>query len=238
MGNNSNYFYISGLISLSLFILILSLFALMMFSVDKVNSFALKKDNYISISLVSPKVQTKAAKKNTQSLPSSSESEALSEDIDVNDLFSDVWTKKIVKKEKKPINSKRMNAIQKKIKKIESNRVESLSDKLNKIDNSKSNEQRSTSSTAQEVNEYLAKIQAIVYQYFYVPENSQGHSVKTVIELSALGKVIAFRVLTYSSNEALNEEVDKIKDRLQYVIFPKSPKNISTRTVVILISEE
>jgi len=68
-------------------------------------------------------------------------------------------------------------------------------------------------SSANEVNEYFAKIQALVYEYFEPPQNSQGYSVRAVIELSALGKFIDFRILDYSANIALNEECDKIKDR-------------------------
>ena len=95
-----------------------------------------------------------------------------------------------------------------------------------------------SASTSPDVNEYLAKIQAIVYQYFHVPSNSQGNSVKTVIELNSLGKVIDFRVLTYSANESLNSEVDRIGERLKYVVFPKNPQNKSSRTIIILVSKE
>lgn len=105
-------------------------------------------------------------------------------------------------------------------------------------DSSDSDKEQKAASTAQEVNEYLAKIQAIVYQYFHVPANTQGHSVKSVIELNALGKMIDFRILNYSQSSALNAEVDKIKERLKNVVFPVNPQNRSSRTVVILISKE
>ena len=163
-----------------------------------------------------------------------------SKNIDIDDLFSDVWTKKIVQAKKKvlPDNTKRILDIQKKIKTTQDNNVKSISEKVNNIDNVKTNQEDEATSTAQEVNEYLAKIQAIVYQYFRVPHNSEGHSVKTRIDLNSLGKVLDFRVLTYSANEALNAEVDQIKNRLKHVIFPKNPQNKSSRTVVILISKE
>ena len=102
----------------------------------------------------------------------------------------------------------------------------------------KSLEKENSASTAKEVNEYLAKIQAIVYRYFTVPPNSEGNSVKSVIEINAFGKMSDFRILKYSNNSALNDEVDKIKERLLNVNFPINPQHKSSRTIVILISEE
>jgi len=240
MASNNNYFFLSGFIAFSLFALFLFSFLIMMFQPSKINTFALKKDNYISISLVTPKIQTAQAKRQEKISQVQTSTPTEKQNIDIDDLFSDVWTKKIVKskKQKKSDNSKRILDIQKKIKTTQDNNVKSISEKVNNLENVKTNEESEASSTAQEVNEYLAKIQAIVYQYFKVPHNSEGNSVKTVIELNAFGKVLDFRVLTYSANEALNREADKIKARLEHVIFPKNPQNRSTRTVVILISKE
>ncbi len=214
------------------------MFVVVLFKNSKLQTYALKKDNYISISMVIPKNIAKQYKKMPVATPAPS-SNTPSENIDVNDLFSDVWTQKISeKKVQKKVNSKRIAQIQKRIAKTKEREVEKISQKLNSLDTSKANEEKERASTANEVNEYLAKIQALVYQYFNVPPNSEGNSVKTVIELDALGRLIDFRVLTYSSNEALNEEADKIKDRLKNVVFPKNPLNKSSRTIVILISEE
>ena len=95
-----------------------------------------------------------------------------------------------------------------------------------------------SASTANEVNEYLAKIQAIVYQYFYPPDNSQGNSIRAVIKLSSIGKVIDFRILNYSGNDSLNKECDKIKERLISVMFPINPKSKTESYTIILKSEE
>jgi len=237
MASNNNYFLLSGLIAFSLFALFLFSFVIMMFQSSNINSYALKKDNYISISLVTPKIKTTQAKHQEKVGKTQTSTPVESENIDIDDLFSDVWAKKIVKKTKLD-NSKRILDIQKKIKTTQDNNIKSISDKVNDLENVKTNRESEASSTAQEVNEYLAKIQAIVYKYFKVPHNSEGNSVKTVIELNSFGKVLDFRVLTYSSNEALNAETDKIKARIEHVIFPKNPQNKSSRTVVILISKE
>ncbi|CAI6150777.1 MAG: hypothetical protein SPLUMA2_SPLUMAMAG2_00605 [uncultured Sulfurimonas sp.] len=224
MDNNFN-FYISGFIAFALFILFFLLFALVLFDPQTNKTYALKKDKFISISLVTSKVEIpKAIKQKIQ--------DPVEENIDVNNLFSDVWTKKITHKKETHIvkDSKRLFEIQKKIKRSSENNVKTISQE--------SNSQTRQNSTADEVNEYLAKIQAIVYSYFRVPVNSEGNSVKTVIELNTLGKVLDFRVLNYSPNEALNTEADKIRERLIYITFPKNPEKKSSRTIVILISKE
>lgn len=224
MDNNTN-FYISGFIAFALFTLFFLLFAILLFNPQSSKIYALKKENFISISLITSKVEIPQNKKETLQDP-------VEENIDVNNLFSDVWTKKILPKEvkTKPQESKRLLEIQKKIKTSSINDVKPISKQANR--------ELEQTSSANEVNEYLAKIQAIVYSYFRVPANSQGSRVKTVIELDALGKVLDFRVLNYSNNDALNAEADKIRERLMYVTFPKNPEKISSRTIVILISKE
>lgn len=234
--DNSNYFYIGGVLSLSLFILIILIFFVFLFDIKKADSYALNKDNYISISLETPVAPKKVSQKKAKSAPQEIESqEETQEIVDVNDLFSDVWTKKIVHKEEKVVNSKRIQEIKNKINKLEAKSSKSTDSSLERADSDK--EEKSASS-AEEVNEYLAKIQAIVYNYFNVPQNSQGSSVKTIIELNALGKLIDFRVLVYSQNSELNAEADKIKERLRNVVFPINPQNKSSKTVVILIAKE
>ena len=240
MDKNNTNFYLSGLISLGLFTLFFVLAIMMLFKPSKMNSFALKKDNFISISLEIPKQNSPQQQKQEQAASVSEPVVTPKKNIDINNLFSDVWTKKITPKKEsvKKQNPRKFLELQKKIKTSKENDVKSISEKVNNLDSVKTNKDSAASSTAQEVNEYLAKIQAIVYQYFSVPANSEGNSVKTVIELNSLGKVLDFRVLNYSTNSALNAEVDKIKNRIKHVIFPKNPENRSSRTIVILISKE
>ena len=207
----------------------------MLFAIKKETSYALTKDKFIAVSIIMPKNITKFT--HTMAAPSSA-AKSVSQDIDVNNLFSDVWTRKIKIKKKKKVDSKRIADIAKKIKKADKNSVNSLSEKIEKLDVKESDKNEQQTSTANEVNEYLAKIQAIVYQYFNVPPNSAGNSVKTVIELDPLGHMTDFRILNYSANKALNSEADKIKDRLKNVVFPKNPQNRSSRTIVVLISKE
>ncbi len=183
-------------------------------------------------------VKTKSTKKHTQQKQIEQVSQEVSEDVDVNDLFNDVWTKKITKPKAKAKNKRRIDAIKQKIKTTQENSVESLSKKIESLDTSKNNDENSVQSSANEVNEYLAKIQAIVYKNFHVPANSQGYSVRAVIELNALGKMIDFRILNYSANDALNAQADMMKEKLRNIVFPINPDNKSSRTIVILKSKE
>jgi len=242
MDDNKTLFFLSGFFSLSLLFLILFLFIYMMFSSNVNKSFALKKDTFISVSIQIPTKtikQTEISKTLSPTIAPSIPSPIKNSNVDIDDLFSDVWTKKITKKKlkKKEINNQRIKEIQKKIiiKKDKSNQIntKNISDLFKSAD-----KKNSKVSTANEVNEYLAKIQAIVYNHFIPPANSQGFTVKAVIELSALGKMLDFRIIRYSSNQALNKECDKIKDRLTGVLFPINPNNKSLIQQINITSDK
>jgi protein TonB len=238
MGSNNSYFYISGFISISLFIFFTSLIFFLLFAQSKVDIYALEKNNYISISLDMPKLQTTSKK----SVATVAQKDSVIEpkDVNVEDLFSDVWTKNITKKKnpEKKVDNKRFLEIGKKSKIVDEKSDKPAVEKSSENSVVEKDDDSKKSSSGNAVNEYLAKIQALVYENFVPPQNSQGHSVKAVIELSAIGKVMDFRILTYSENVALNEECDKIKNRLIGVLFPANPQNKSGNYIVTLISKE
>jgi outer membrane biosynthesis protein TonB len=243
--DNSKYFIIGGIISFLFFFIILGAFFYMMFYVNSTKTYGLKKDKFISISLkdikTKPRIDKKKSSKKQKKVKKKilrKKIDTINEDLDVDSLFDNVWTKKIsTKKRKKKVDAKRIQEIEKSL---------DLDSKLSDI--SKNNSDKKTSqnaktenektSSGEEVNKYLAKIHAIVYDYFYPPANSEGNVVVAVLELSALGKVTDFRILNYSGNEALNDEVDKIKQRIKNVIFPKNPQNKSQRIIIKLIPED
>jgi len=211
----------------------------MIFQVQDIKTYGFKKKSYISVSLTTtPKKKsiakiTPSVKKIATTRASSS-----SKGIDVNNLFSDVWTQKIHHKVKKirQVDSKRISEIQKQIKLQKNNEVKPLVKTDEQLE--KKNKSINAESSANEVNEYLAKIQAIVYKHFNVPPNTEGNRVKTLITLDPFGKMLDFRVLTYSASKALNNEVDRIKERLKNVVFPMNPSGKTTTTIVTLISKE
>lgn len=249
MDNNKLLFYASGVFSLAFFFLFLSLFAYMMFGDSKQEHFALKKDNFISVSIDLATTSSKNSQDTvdkTVELPqnTSEVNEELSEDVqdvDVGDLFNQVWTKDITKekvKEKKPEDKKRFQEIQKRLKKSEKKEQVSVTKKLQELAQESESSSKSSTSSGDVVNEFRAKLQALVYQHFHPPQNSQGHSVRAVIKLSASGKVLDFRILNYSANQALNNECDNIKIRLMKVQFPSHPDNVSGNYIIILKAEE
>ena len=243
MDRQNPYFVISGFISLSLFTFFLVLFFTMMFSKTNIKTFALEKNNFISISFDVTPIATKQIKPIKKVVPVVKEIPKVVDtvkEIDISNLFSEVWTEKI-KVEKKPekkVDTKRLELIQKKIQKSKENLLERSEETLqNNYTDIKDKEDKKVS-TGDEVNEYLAKIQAIVYKYFQPPANSQGYTVKAVIQLNRVGKVLDFRILTYSENQVLNQECDKIKQRLIGVLFPINPENKSSSTVVNITSDK
>lgn len=235
---NNLYFYTSGLISLALFFLFTAVVFLMMLSSPKADIFALKKDNYISISLEMPKKIT--SPKKSVVAPVVKESVKESKEVSVDDLFNDVWTKEIQKTKKKikKTNNKRLLEIGKKSKIVDKKDVKKVIEQKNINNAIEKSDDSKKDSTATVVNEYLAKIQGLVYENFIPPPNSQGNSVKAVIELSPIGKVIDFRILNYSASSSLNDESDKVKSRLMGLLFPVNPKNIAGSYIIILKSKE
>lgn len=255
MVNKDSYFYISGFISLSLFTFFIAIFFIAIIMSKDVKSYALKKDDFVSVSLDMINVQSTNVKKAVdapivkeiekpvvkEEEQEKTEMTPQKKEINIDNLFSQIWTKDIKKEDKKiekEIDKRVMQELSKKSLKSTENKVESVSSKIEKVNSKDKAEKDSKSSTGSEVNEYFAKIQAIVYQYFTPPENSQGKMVKAVIELDSFGKVIDFRILTYSDSDSFNSECDKIKGRLTNVLFPKNPDNKSGTYKINLISQE
>jgi protein TonB len=238
MVKDNYYFYISGFISLSLFFLVLAGFSYMMFTGSEIKSYALDKKDFISISLDMSKSSSDENSKSTiiEDITTPKQKE---ENLNIDDLFNDVSTREIKdnKVKTKKIDSKRYNEIARRVKVSKENNVESLTKKI-KSANSEDSNKNSNTSSADEVNEYLAKIQAIIYNNFNPPQNTQGKSAQIVIELSAIGKMTDFRILKPSDNESFNEELKKIKQRLRNIVFPNNPNNENYRLITKIISKE
>ncbi|MEA1955179.1 MAG: TonB C-terminal domain-containing protein [Campylobacterota bacterium] len=198
----------------------------MSFFASKSKVYAFKKDKFISISFEIPKV--KEIKKSVKTPTVKTTKPIESSEVNIENLFSDVWTKniKLQKVPKKKLN-KRLQEVLNKSKKSEKKEFTIKPKEVEKV-----------VSTGTEVNEYLAKIQAIVYENFNPPQNSQGYTVKAVINLSAIGKLEDFRILRYSDNQLLNDECDEIKGRLVDKLFPINPNNRSGNYIIILSSKE
>lgn len=248
MGSNQErYFFLSGLISFSLFIMLALLAGYSLVLSPKIEQFALVKSDVINVSIAFS--ETKATE---QSEPEPSitptESEAVQEEEkavepepvpEISDLFAQVKPDKTPKK--KEDNSKRneqLNALEKEL--LERHETPHFSEKVNKVSLAKPSIKMipQGGSTGPLVNEYHAKIQALVYTYFRPPSGSVGEAARVRMSISASGKLIGYRVVSYSGNSAFNNEVDWLKDRLNSIRFPEHPDNKDTVLEFILTAKE
>ncbi len=249
MVKNDSLFYLSGVISFFIFSVVVALFSYVLIINDGIKNFALQKANYISVSLNNVTVRTpkKETQKKIDNRPVTKEEQATStpqpmKNADINSLFSDVKTNKIVHKKDAPhrdIDTKHIKQIQKR---IQTKSTKPTSEAMKAIASMKlasiSSPQSNATSTALEVNKYLAKIQATVYENFYPPINSEGSSAKIRIWMSASGKLEDYRILAYSGNDTFNEEVNALKQRLEHIAFAINPEGRSLSVDIILMAKE
>ena len=47
-----------------------------------------------------------------------------------------------------------------------------------------------------------------------------------------------FRILNYSANSSLNDECDKVKNRLMGIVFPVNPEKKTGNYIIILTAKE
>ncbi|RUM64546.1 MAG: hypothetical protein DSZ03_04095 [Sulfurimonas sp.] len=256
MVNNSKYFYLSGLLSLSLFALFLVLFITIVLQQEKLKQFALKKDNYISVSInldaLSQKTFKKEPKKEQKKPQPKKEIKKEIPKVEnkpvpvpkpappkpvpnLSDLFATVEAAKVVpKKEAEPdIDKKLLAKLAKPTEKKEVTQDNTASSIIKKIEITSE-----SASTSPDVNEYLAKIQAIIYEQFFPPMNSAGESAVISIRLDQFGKLVVYRVLRYSGDDLFNAEVDRLERRLKRLTFVKHPEGKTERIKIILTSQE
>ena len=255
----NRYFYISGVISLTLFASVLFFFTLIIFHHNKVDVFAMQEDNYISVSLNMPDVTptkndakpdpkptpVKEVAPEPEPEPVKEEIESTPEPVntDVSSLFDDVWTQSAdtkVEKKVEKVDTKRLAAIEKRIKTKEVKKSQKASDTIKTLELVKPSIEvvGASASTAPEVNKYLAKIHGMVKAKFYPPASTEGDSAKVRVKLDANGHVTSYRVLVYSGSVIFNEEVDRLKSRLMRMAFPKNPEGRSIALEIILTVED
>lgn len=251
VNQDERYFYLSGAISFGLFFIFTALFAMLLIKSDQVKQYALKKDSFISVSInisdIKPaRHDTKKPDIKPVEKPQPAQSSAATSPQSVPDvasLFSDVWTQKVANKPKKEQikpDTKRLSAIEKRLKTTKSETSQIASEKLEKLSLKRPPAELvgTSSSSAKEVNEYLAKIQAFVYEHFYPPMNSEGNSAKIRIWLDGYGRLKDYRVLAPSGSTAFNSEVDALKKRLKRLDFPRHPKREAITIDIILTAKE
>jgi periplasmic protein TonB len=245
--HQKRYFFLSGLISLTFFIGLLLLVGYSLIFSPNVVQFAMLKSDVINVSIAISK--TKVTKQTNPELAITprelkpiEKQEKVSKPVpvpDISDLFANVKPQKIVKKtteERK--ENEQLNKLEKELLAPKDN--PKFTDKVNKIEFAKPSVKMIAQggSTGPIVNEYHAKIQGLVYTYFRPPAGTAGDVARVRMTISATGKLISYKVITYSGNGLFNSEVDWLKDRLSSIHFPVHPEGKDAILEFILTAKE
>lgn len=245
------FFLQSGIITFLILGLILSFFIGGLLKASKPDAFAMTKSDVISISL-EDKPSLVSSKESAHSLPSvpapviepkiveqmpSEVNEVKPVIPEINDLFATV---KVSKTKPKTLDNTRqlseLNALEKKV--LETNRDSKLFDKVKTLDLAKSGVKVMPPSSGPAVNEYNAKIQGTIYANFHPASGTEGYAARVRINLSSDGRLLAYRVISYSGNAVFNAEVDWLKERLRQVGLPPHPQGLESVFEIILTAKE
>jgi hypothetical protein len=250
--NQERYFFLSGIISLSFFIGLLLLIGYSIVLAPKVQQFAMIQSDVVNVSIAlsdvkasEEKIPESESQPQPESQPEHSEvkaevSKPSAEPVpEISDLFAQVKPDKTPKKEREdPKRLEQLNALEKEI----SNRKETtrISDKVNKVELAKPSVKvmAQGGSTGPIVDKYYATIQGMVKSYFHPPVGTAGEVAKVRMNFSASGKLVSYRVLSYSGNGTFNNEVDWLKDRLASIRFPDHPDGKEAVLDFILTAKE
>lgn len=254
--DHNRFFILSGLLSFSFFALILAIIGWQVLVVQKPESFALIQSDAISISLVpsvsnsqesisEPLVPQSDSHPSVEKMPqktpekSPQKNEVKSKEVAVSDLFSTVKTNnppQKIKEDKKQLSE--LNALEEKV--LASKRDSKLFEKAKSLDLAKAGVKvvAAAGSSGPVVNEYNGKIQGIVYAHFHPSSGTEGFSARVRIVLSPDGKLLSYRVISYSGSSAFNAEVDWLKERLAHVSLPSHPNGDEAVFEIILTAKE
>lgn len=245
--NYERYFFISGLISITFFVVLVSLVSLFFFHSPKVEQFAIIQSDVINVSISMEETQQQSlntpeplveepVEKNIEIPKSIPLKEFVPE---ISDLFSQVKAEKTPKKSQEDVNRRdELNALEKEL--MEQKDSPRISDRVSKIELAKPSIKMivQQGSTGPVVNEYYAKIQGLVYTYFRPPNDSIGQSALIRLTISPSGKLIAYKVLRDSSLSSFNQEINWLKDRLNTIRFPEHPEGREAVLEFILTAKE
>jgi len=243
--NQERYFFLSGLISITLFVVLLFLAGYSLVLSPVIEQFAMTQSEYVSVSIVEPNHEVQ---KSSESDPLPEEAEPIQEEDrvveeepipEISDLFSQVKAEKIPKKLQEDTKRRdELNVLENEL--LERKDSPRISDKVSKVELAKPSVKMipQGGSSGPLVNEYHAKIQALVYTYFRPPSGTAGEAARVRMKISASGKLISYKVMSYSGSGSFNGEVDWLKDRLNAVRFPEHPDGKDAVLECILTAKE
>ncbi len=157
----------------------------------------------------------------------------------MSDLFSTVKPNKVVPKVKD--DGKRLaelNALESKV--LTAKRDSKLFEKAKTLDLAKTGVKLSavSGSSGPMVNEYKGKIQGIIYANFHPQSGTEGFSARVRLTLSPEGKLLSYKVISYSGSGVFNAEVDWLKERLGRIVLPSNPNGDEAVFEIILTAKD
>lgn len=246
--NNDYYFYLGGLISFASFLIFSTLFLLFILQQTRVKHVQIKASDYISVNLntiktAPPKKVTKTEQhKSEEPKPEALETIETPKQVntDLNSLFGEVKTTKLVKRNKtqqSQVDDTFLKKIKKRIQTKDTKTVKST-EASSLVKNLKLSKQniKVVGDSSGVVDEYLAKIHAEIYSKFFPPVESVGRSAKVRLEIDANGVLVSFRVISYSGDGGFDAAVDRCMDSLHQFATHPDHKKISLD--IILTAKE
>ncbi len=247
--NNDHYFYLGGIVSLTLFTSFTLLFFLFILQETRIKHVQLSSSDYIAVNLNHVPTAPPIKVKKTQQVKEEKVEEKVLETIetppqkvntDLSSLFGDVKTKKLVKRnktKKSTVDDKFIKKIQKRIE-TKATRTEKSTEASSLVKNLKLSKQdiKLVGDSSGVVNEYLAKIHAEIYSKFFPPADSVGKSAKVRLEIDRFGSLVSFRVITYTGDTLFDEAVDACMNALDK--FPIHKDNKAVSLDIILTAKE
>lgn len=244
--NQERYFFLSGIISISLFAVLVLLAGYTLLVPPQIDSYAMTQSEIVNISIA---IAEPTEEKEAVVQESSEVSEATPEEEaemtreepvpEISDLFSQVKVDKTPKKrEEEHKRRDELNNLEKEL--LQTKEHSSFLEKVNKVELAKPSVKMvpQGGSTGPLVNEYHAKIQGLVYTYFRPPSGSVGEMARIRMKLSASGRLVEYKILRFSKNGPFNHEVEWLKDRLSTVRFPEHPEGRDAVLEFILTAKE
>jgi len=244
MDNKYNYI-VSGVIAISLYILIILVFILYLINPAVKTYQAISNETIIQLDIISektkddketkkPKEQIKKVIKDVKVEEASSAS--ANKKTNLKSLFANVSTKASKIQEKKVLNLKKNETSSRFKSKFEKNKSRSEI-KISKLDNSKSvktNKKLTITNNKGNFNEYYSKVNTIILNrwYLYPLLATQSYLVQVEVEITTKG-VFSYTILKYSGNLNIDNSV---KDFLNTQINEVYPLPIDGKNKNILIN--
>lgn len=242
--NQERYFFLSGLISITLFVLLLFSIGYTLMVSPVIEQFAMRQSEYVSVSIVESGIEPQ---KKSEPQPAEVSEQVQAEEsvveaepvLEISDLFSQVKADKPPKKVQDDQKRRdELNTLEKEL--LERKDSPRISDRVSKVELAKPSVKMipQGGSSGPIVDKYYANIQGIVYANFHPPAGTVGELAKVRLSFSSSGKLLSYRIIRYSGNGSFNAEVDWLKDRLNAIRFPEHPDGKDAVLECILTAKE